>query len=214
MKIYLRDRNPEMGKAWKLFWKNDPDVEISCGDIFAGEITDAIISPSNSLGFLDGGIDAIYSMRWPKLQGDLQEYLAKNHYGELPVGCAVIIPITHGNEHLTLPGSWKRKGEEDFKFLISSPTMRVPQNVSGSVNAYLAFRAALIAVLEHNKTSENKINSVLCPGLGTAIGKLDPKIAAMQMYTAYEFILKKPFDIGTDLSNAWHMHEQLRRGVI
>src|SRR5262252_219040 len=218
LRIYLRDRNPEMEKAWGLFWKDDPDVDLSTGDVFAGPITDAIVSPANSFGFMDGGIDGIYSFRWPRVQAELQKFLANHHFGELPIGNAVILPIPHGDEHTMLPGPWTRKeGQEDFKWLVSAPTMRVPMDIRGTVNAYLAFRATLIAVIRHNHNNdlepERQINSLLCPGLGTAIGMMEPKVAALQMFTAYQHILKEPFDIGADLGNAWNMHDMLRRGV-
>jgi O-acetyl-ADP-ribose deacetylase (regulator of RNase III) len=66
--------------------------------------------------------------------------------------------------------------------------MRIPSNIQNTVNVYLAFRAALIAVLEHNKTSKQQIKSVLCPGLGTGVGGLEPEIAAKQMRFAYDAI--------------------------
>jgi O-acetyl-ADP-ribose deacetylase (regulator of RNase III) len=217
-KIHLRDRNPEMATAWKLLWKNHPAVEISSGDIFEVEPTDAIVSPANSFGFMDGGIDGYYSYRWPRVQEELQKFLANHHYGELPVGNAVIIPIPHGDENTILPGPWKRQeGQPDFKWLISAPTMRIPMDITGTVNAYLAFRAALIALLKHNEANdlepERQITSILCPGLGTAIGKLEPKVAALQMHMAYKHILEEPLQLGSDLGNAWNMHDMLRRGV-
>ncbi len=199
MKIHLRDRNPEMASAWKLYWKNDTDVEISTGDIFDGPITDAIVSPANSWGYMDGGIDKAYSIRWPFIQAKLQEKLKESFYGILPVGNALIVHI--GDK------------EHDFQWLISAPTMFVPMDIRSTINAYLAFRAALMAVLEHNKAFHTKIESILCPGLGTAIGKMPYQTAAFQMYMAYKHILKEPFDAGDDLSTAWNLHERLRRGI-
>jgi hypothetical protein len=37
----------------------------------------------------------------------------------------------------------------------------------------------------HNQTGPGLIRSVLCPGLGTAIGRMDPQACAQQMYSAY-----------------------------
>jgi len=209
MKIYLRDINRELVDAWKEQpWEDD--VEISQGDIFAGPVADAIVSAAQSFGYMDGGLDAIYSFRWPFLQEDLQRYLARWHDGELPVGNAVIIPIEAHGRKQNLPGKWAAKeGGADFKYLISAPTMRIPMVVAGTVNAYLAFRAALIAIKNYDA---GKINSILCPGLGTAIGKLPYKAAAYQMYRAYQNILKKPFDIGEDLTDAWNDHDAMREG--
>jgi len=44
-------------------------------------------------------------------------------------------------------------------------------------------------VKEHNKAVENpedQITSVLCPGLGTAVGEMPPKRCAFQMRQAFE----------------------------
>lgn len=213
MKIILRDRNLELVNAWKKQFYNT-DVEIGCGDIF--DVTaDAIVSPANSFAFLNGGIDLAYSKRFgPKLQEDLQKYLLENHDGELCVGEAVYIPIA---------------GSEDYKFLISAPTMRVPMNVSGTVNAYLAFRAALRLVKKYNQKAEqtaktnsirwgkpekpNLISSIICPGLGTAIGRLDYDVAATQMREAYRVVCENQPLSFADIGGTFHYHEAVRRGL-
>ena len=55
MKFLLRDNNPALTDAWREQLAQAPDVEVSCGDVF--DVTaDAIVSPANSFGFMDGGI--------------------------------------------------------------------------------------------------------------------------------------------------------------
>ena len=194
MKLILRDKNPAMVDAWRLVFR-DADVEIAEGDIFGygGDpvTADAIISPANSFGFMDGGIDYFYSLRWPHVQGELQELLRRHHYGELPVGQAVALPT----------------GDPNIPWLISAPTMRVPADIQGSVHAYLAFRAALLVAKERGFTS------VLSPGMGTAVGRLDPAVAAAQMFQAYLVVVRNQAPTYQDLSDAWGDHEKLRRGV-
>ena len=56
-------------------------------------------------------------------------------------------------------------GREEIPWCISAPTMRLPSEVPETVNAYLAFRAALLAVLEHNASGKKRIELILCPGL-------------------------------------------------
>ena len=41
------------------------------------------------------------------------------------------------------------------------------------------------AVREFNQTAARPIESVLCPGLGTAVGRMHPRACAEQMYFAY-----------------------------
>jgi O-acetyl-ADP-ribose deacetylase (regulator of RNase III) len=67
--------------------------------------------------------------------------------------------------------------------------MRVPGEVSETVNVYLAFRAALIVVLARNRSSEHPIRTVLVPGMGTGIGQVPPGRAARQMRSAYDTVL-------------------------
>lgn len=166
--IHLRDINTTLVDAWERAFADAPDVIVTQGDILE-HAADAVVSPANSFGYMDGGIDLVYSMffGW-ELETRLKSLLSERHYGELPVGQAVVLP----SGHAFIP------------FLVSAPTMRVPENISGTVNVYLAFRAALIAVLSHNNMADIPIQSLLVPGLGTGIGKMSPERAAGQMKLA------------------------------
>lgn len=170
--IHLRDINAEIVEAWRAAFADVADVEVSLGDIFTPE-ADAILSPANSFGHMDGGIDLLYSrfFGWD-LQTHLQAALAERHYGELPVGQAIVLATGHAR----------------FPFLVSAPTMRVPMRIDQTVNVYLAFRAALIAVIRHNAGDGAAIQSVLIPGLGTGVGAMPPARAARQMRLAYNSI--------------------------
>jgi O-acetyl-ADP-ribose deacetylase (regulator of RNase III) len=170
--VHLRDINPGIVKAWEQAFADVPEVQVSQGDIFEHK-ADAIVSPANSFGFMDGGIDLLYSryFGW-SLQTNLQALLAEQHYGELPVGQAVVVATGH----------------HSIPILVSAPTMRVPADISTTVNVYLAFRAALIAVLAHNESTKAPIQTLLVPGLGTGIGAVAPTAAARQMRLAYDAI--------------------------
>jgi O-acetyl-ADP-ribose deacetylase (regulator of RNase III) len=70
--------------------------------------------------------------------------------------------------------------------------MRLPASVEGTLNAYLAMKAILSTALAAE--SAPPINSLAVPGLGTGIGRLDPRTAAHQMFAAYrETILGQEF---------------------
>lgn len=172
LSIHLRDINAAVVEAWRAAFADLADVEVSLGDIFVHE-ADAILSPANSFGHMDGGIDLLYSryFGWD-LQTNLQSLLAEQHYGELPVGQAIVLATGH-----------KR-----FPFLVSAPTMRVPTRIDQTVNVYLAFRAALIAILAHNTGNNAAIHSLLVPGLGTGVGAMPAERAARQMRLAYDLI--------------------------
>jgi hypothetical protein len=84
-------------------------------------------------------------------------------------------------------------GHSLVKYLIHAPTMRTPKCVQYTENAYLAMKAILKAVMDHNKTNPtNPIRVVLCSGLCTFYGKMDPDVAAGQMLAAYNNALSPP----------------------
>jgi O-acetyl-ADP-ribose deacetylase (regulator of RNase III) len=173
----LRDIEPAVVGAWQKHFDGVANIRISQGDIFERP-ADAIVSPANSFGYMDGGIDLVYLGRFGwELQTRLQAHLREDHDGELPVGQATIVETLNR----TIP------------FLVCAPTMRVPMNVSKTVNAYLAFRAAIRAVRQHNRTKPGTIRTVLCPGLCTAIGRMPPDVCARQMAAAYKACVLKQF---------------------
>jgi O-acetyl-ADP-ribose deacetylase (regulator of RNase III) len=194
IKIFLRDKNIDIVNAWSNEFNGYKNVKISCGDIFDIK-ADAIISPANSFGFMDGGIDLAYSkyFGW-ELQEALQKRIQEHFYGELPVGLATIIETKNDN----------------IKYLISCPTMRVPENISNTVNAYLAFRAGLIELINFNKNHKEIIKSILCPGLGTLTGELSPINCAKQMKYAYDSILYRRYKFPQDLWTAHEAHGKLK----
>ena len=174
MELYLRDRNQGMCEAWERMFYDETDVHISQGDIFADGphmTADAIVSPANSFGFMDGGIDQVYTDFFgQEMVDDLQGQIKKHWCGELPVGCCQHVFI-----HTITDES------RGLRHLLSCPTMRVPCDVSQTVNAYLALRAAIIEGLRRSPG----IRSILCPGLGTAVGRMPYDLCAAQMKYAW-----------------------------
>lgn len=168
IQLHLCALDPEMARAWQAHFGSQQNVWIHEGDILTRR-ADAILSPANSFGFMDGGVDLAYSQffGW-ELQERLQETLRRDHGGELPVGGAVIVPTHHS----------------EIPYLVSAPTMRVPDIVADTVNVYLAFRAALIAV-----RNAGSIQTLLSPGMGTGVGAMPFDRAARQMFAAYSEVV-------------------------
>lgn len=165
MRILLTDLNADLVRAWQQAFQHielqdGHSVEFHHRDIFAAP-GDIIVSPANSFGFMDGGIDAVYTRRFGSdLQAALQEFL-KPH-GELLIGQAVILETL----------------DDQFRWLISAPTMRVPSPIKDPLNVYLATRAAIGVALSMDRQSSV---SVIMPGMGTYSGKVPVDIAARQM---------------------------------
>ncbi len=170
MKIILAGLDAALIAAWQDCFKELPDVTIMDGDI-TQVVCDAIVSPANSFGFMDGGLDYALSERFGwHLEKTLQEKIKALPEGELLVGQAMILAT----------------GDATIPYLISAPTMRIPTNfnIATSVNAYLAMKAILIKA-----KSEPSINALAIPGLCTGVGRMPVAIAAKQMLQAYKEIM-------------------------
>jgi O-acetyl-ADP-ribose deacetylase (regulator of RNase III) len=153
---------------------------------------DAVVSPANSFGFMDGGLDYALSERFGwGLQQRLQQAIARRPLKELLVGEAMVLPTD----------------DPDVPCLISAPTMRVPMHLRQSVNAYLAMKAILAAALGH--AGSPPIRRVAIPGLGTGCGRLDVETAAWQMWTAYREVVLNEWRYPEDFGEAQKAHLQL-----
>jgi O-acetyl-ADP-ribose deacetylase (regulator of RNase III) len=166
MQIFLCDINKPLIEAWEEAFEDVEDVTVIHGSIFDLK-ADALVSPANSFGFMDGGIDYLISknLGWD-IQQNLKEYIKTKTVGEILVGQAIAISTT----------------SDSFPFVISAPTMRVPMILGAdSVNVFLATKAVLYTM------KECKLNSVAIPGMGTGVGKVPVKLCAWQMRKAYDY---------------------------
>jgi len=174
-KLYLIDSKPELYDKWRQVFSTYPEVEVLTGDYFQ-QSADAIVSPANSFGIMDGGLDlAIRNELGFQIETDIQEVILNKYHGEMPIGSAEIIN-TNNNK---------------WSFIIAAPTMRIPENVAFTLNAYIAFRAILIAINSFNESKPKRlIKSLVCSGLGTGIGSMEPVKCATQMRAAYKLIIE------------------------
>ena len=175
-KILLIDRAKVLVDCWKEQFSDCPAVEAIAGDFFQRP-ADAIVSPANSFGIMDGGLDlALRDQLGFSVQWKIQELIVARYHGELPVGCAEVIATEHPR----------------WRYMVAAPTMRIPEPIPFSINAYLAFRAILVAAENFNRRlGKREIDSLVCCGLGTGIGKVSPNRCAGQMRAAYQ-VMKMP----------------------
>lgn len=191
MHITLAALDPGLHAAWQRAFVDVPDVECVIGNILDRR-ADAIVSPANSFGFMDGGLDLVYSQffGW-NVEARVRRELLKHHDGELAVGQAVIVETDH----------------ERFPWLISAPTMRVPMNVAETTNAMLAFRAVLRAARLHNQVDPDRpIRSIVCPGLGTGEGRMPASRCARQMRYAWDVVADGRVELRGGLAGAVRNH--------
>jgi O-acetyl-ADP-ribose deacetylase (regulator of RNase III) len=192
-RILLIDHHAPLVRAWRDAFEDLERFEIVEGDYFATP-ADAMVSPANSFAIMDGGLDlAIRGELGLEVQRRAQKLIVERHHGELPIGAAEIVPTDH----------------ERWPFLVVAPTMRVPESIAGTLNAYHAFRAVLLAIARWNLT-ETPIRSVIVPGLGTGIGRLDERRCALHMRMAWKQV-SGPARIPS-FSQIHQVHDALRTG--
>lgn len=176
--LTLCDRSAEQVQAWRRYFPDESGVKVAKQNVLTLPV-DALAVPSNAFGFTDGGVDLAISKEifdWG-LQDTLRLLIDREFDGELLVGQAIVMPTNSSR----------------LRFIVVTPTMRVPADVSDTVNAYLAMRATLQAVDAHNRANKamagNQIRSLAIPGLCTGTGKMPAERAAFQMWMAYRNVI-------------------------
>ena len=164
MQLWLIDTKVDLVRSWKSYFSDFENVFISEGNIL-DKAECSIVSPANSYGFMDGGIDRLYrDFFGPKVEKNLQKTIKRRAEGYIPIGSAEII----------------RTGHSHIPYLIAAPTMVTPA-VIPSQNVFYAMMAILQIASLHRE-----IRSIYCPGLGTGIGQVSLDLAAQEMSSAYE----------------------------
>lgn len=201
MNIVLTAVEADLADAWRRHCGDLPGVTVHHGSIFDLGV-DAVVSPANSFGFMDGGIDRLYSHRFGwEVQARLQGLIRTRHHGELIVGAAEIV----ATDNPRIP------------FLIAAPTMRVPMILGDTVNPYLAARAALL-LIRHGvfpagplagEAVSSAVNSVAFPGLGTGVGQVSPDTCAHQVRAAIEEVVLGGGQAPRTWAEAQQQHQRL-----
>lgn len=201
MKIILAAVESDLAEAWERHCGDLPQVSVHRGSILDLAV-DAVVSPANSFGFMDGGIDRRYSEHFGwGVQDRLQELIRSRHHGELLIGAAEIVDTGHPR----------------IPFVIAAPTMRVPMVLSDGVNPYLAARAVLLlvrhgvipsGVLAGEQVS-SAVTSIAFPGLGTGVGRVSPEVCARQVRAALDDVLYKEPARPRTWSEAQRRHQDL-----
>lgn len=197
MQIIRATPDATMAAAWSEAFSGT-DASIYHGSILEVPC-DALVSPANSFGFMDGGLDLAYSQHFGwDLQMRLRRQILEGHSGELLVGAAEVVETGK-----MVPG-----------LMIAAPTMRVPMRLpEDSVNSYLSTRAALLAArdgrLPDGNLASSRIKVLSVPAMGTGVGRISPKVCARQMRAAYDAVVISPAKLPTSWAEASHDHQLL-----
>lgn len=167
MLLVLRDTDPHVVLAFTQIFGGHDHVSFGSGDLLGAEL-DAVVSPANSFGRMDGGIDLHYRNEFGlEVERRLREAIEQRYEdAELPVGEALVVQTGHAK----------------IKRMIAAPTMRTPQNIRGTDNVR---RAMLAALRVASGLQGPAIARLGVPGMGTGVGRMDPFDAAEQMFDAW-----------------------------
>ncbi|HWE44686.1 MAG TPA: macro domain-containing protein [Caulobacteraceae bacterium] len=161
MKIVLTAMDADLANAWRAHCGDLCNVSIHHGSIF-DVACDAMVSPANSLGYMRGGIDALYAKRFAGIEARVRSAIATRFGGEMPVGKALMVET----------------GDATVPWLISAPTMRTPMILGPDTDHP---RRAITAAL---RVAEGMIETIAFPGMGTGVGGVPPDVCARQMREA------------------------------
>lgn len=176
MKIFLLDANKKMIEAWQEHFNDAKDVEIV--HCYFNEFMemhpeiDAVVSPANSFGLMDGGYDlAITEYFGKELMKMVQETIIEKWHGEQPVGTSLSVMIN------------------DRQILIHTPTMRTPEVIVDRRIIYQCMRVTLIEALNQG------VGSIVIPAFGGRTGKVPYEVIAKMMFLAYKQLSSKTDEI-------------------
>jgi len=164
-----------LNKIWteymRLYFK-DEDVNIIYDNITSIDMKESIfVSPANSLGFMDGGIDRVLNEE--VFQDCREQYQAK--LLELPYRTALGRPYLPVGSAIIVIRDLEQSG------IIFAPTMFKPSDVSQTRNAYHSFFASLYLMKKYNGKYKKLIVTSHCCGYGM----MDEEESARQMYDAW-----------------------------
>ncbi|MGW2253942.1 macro domain-containing protein [Kitasatospora sp. NPDC001660] len=184
LRVVLTDLNTTVVDAWRAAFADTPGIEIRTGSIL-DEKVDAWVSPTNSRGRMDGGVDAVIKRHLGAgIQLRVQRAIRAGFAGHLPVGSAVCVP----------------SGAVNPKFLISAPTMETSsQNVSETLNVALACAAAFQAIHQQNRKAPGSIESVALVGMGARTGRVPARVCANLMWSGHALFHDHTFEDYADL---------------
>ncbi|PSR25228.1 MAG: Appr-1-p processing protein [Sulfobacillus benefaciens] len=199
----LMDRRAPLVRAWRRAFADTP-VQVQTGDITESARGHAWVSPANSFGWMDGGLDwtirQAYAQAGCDITAAVQGKIQQEAAGELPVGQALVVPTPN----------------TPYTHLVVAPTMRTPRPALWTLNAYLAFRAILFAAQQWNDAHQDgqddqsrPIVTVYCPGLATGVGRMPPGRCARQMRAAWDQVMQ-PRDTLLPLTRLTMLEQSLR----
>lgn len=176
MRLVFFDCDEELVETYRLALParvGATEIEFEAGDV--SDVIDrirpdAIVSPANSQGFMNGGIDGVYRELFPGVEQRVRAAIAASPLrvnGGLPIGQTLVVETGHA----VVP------------YLIVAPTMVWPSKVRD----HRVIAEAMKAIWLRGRIIEEVLRrpvTVLCPGLGTGVGMMSASDSARQIRAA------------------------------
>lgn len=191
--VVTRDLEGSRELKWSM--RSCPAIEVFLGSFTDIPEYDCMATAGNSFGLMDAGIDlAVVKFFGTQIQDEIQKRILADYLGEQPVGTALLVKTLHPKH----------------RWVAHAPTMRVPMNIEGTDNVYLAAWATLLEVERANKLGEAEIRSLVFPAFGTGTGGVSHLEAGTQIRLAIEHYLKPAAALNGTL--AQHRQERIHYG--
>jgi O-acetyl-ADP-ribose deacetylase (regulator of RNase III) len=177
MRFIIATRTKDTAEEIRWVARDLPELEVHLGSFEEAPSFDCVATAGNSFGLMDAGMDlAVLKFFGRELQNVIQRKILDDFCGEQPVGTAFILET----------------GRLDHPYVAHAPTMRIPMNISGTDHVYLATWATLLAVRQHNRLAQRKIETLICPAFGAGTGGVAAIEVGFQMKLAYQHFKKPP----------------------
>jgi O-acetyl-ADP-ribose deacetylase (regulator of RNase III) len=194
MRFIIATRSKDTADEIRLVTRDVAGLEVFLGS-FELLSFDCVATAGNSFGLMDAGMDlAVLKFFGPQIQERIQTRILEDFCGEQPVGTSFIVET----------------GRLDHPYVAHAPTMRIPMNIAGTDHVYLATWATLLAVQQHNRTAERKIERLVCPAFGAGTGGVPGIEVGFQMKLAWQHLTHVPKFITP--SFAQERHERVYYG--
>jgi O-acetyl-ADP-ribose deacetylase (regulator of RNase III) len=195
MRFIIATRSKDTADEIRWAARDVPGLEVFLGSFESLPSFDCVATAGNSFGLMDAGMDlAVLKFFGTQIQERIQKRILEDFCGEQPVGTSFIVET----------------GRLDYPYVAHAPTMRIPMNIAGTDHVYLATWATLLAVRQHNRTAQRKIETLVCPAFGAGTGGVSGIEVGFQMKLAWDHVRKVPANITP--SFAQERHERIYYG--
>lgn len=188
------------------------DVPLS--EVISKNQIDAIVSPGNGFGFMDGGFDAALSGFYdPLLTGKqpgtltrvVQKELYKRARGYTPESTVNVFNISKLDP----------LSNYELPQLIHAPTMAIPEVIPQSSPVVFNTMWNILTAINNVNSNENEdpISKVLITGLGTGTGGVSYESCAIQMVGAYGTFLNLDGSGVPPTGLTWQKAEEVYNGI-